>query len=327
MTAAKRACVTEANFSRAETMEFWRTLNPHLTITDAPFSYPTEEYPLSSDEMAAHILQYKKEGYLQTPVVIPEIQVARMASCIETLVQNGFLPVFAFVYDEFWRLYRSLSSVLQPIFGEDYKLTLNIWAWYIPPNDISAGFKPHRDFVGMDTLNDNGLPKMGTVWIPLTDVDTLNSCMYILPTNMDPCVPYNLNEHNVSYGDLQNIRALPAKAGSVLSWSTRALHWGSRSSEFSKQPRISIASYIETKDETRFDSLPLDASLYLPLNYRLAIIGQVINHYNEEPLSYDRFPKTLLQFLEKYSTFLPEIKNLKNVIATEHSPGQAASLF
>lgn len=295
-------------FTNASKVAFWGELNAGFSITDKPFSKPAEQYHIAENEISEHLRQFKKEGYFQARPLIPEADAKRMADCIKAIVDKGFPPVFAFVYDEFWLLYKNLSQVLAPIFGEDYKLAVNVWAWYVPPNDAAAGFKPHRDYVGIDTVRDDGLPKMGTVWIPLTDVSTLNSCMYVLPANLDPCVPHNLKEQNIAYGDLQNIRALPAKAGSVLSWSTHVLHWGSRSSEFCKEPRISIATYLERNDESRFDGFLLNPALHFPLEYRLTLIAQVINHYNEEPLSYDRFPKALLRFCEKYMVLLPEVR-------------------
>ena len=294
-------------YEHAGQADFWRQLNPGLTIGERPFAASLEEYPIGEDELAEHLRQYKKEGYFQTRPLIPEADVKRLADGIKTVVGRGFPPAFAFVYDEFWQLYRKLSQVLTPLFGENYKITANIWAWYVRPHENSAGFKPHRDFTGIDTVRDDGLPMMGTIWIPLSDVSTLSSCMYILPSNLDPCVPHNLSEHNVGYGDLQSVRALPAKAGSVLGWTTRTLHWGSRSSEFCKEPRISIATYMERRDETRFNGFLLNPPLHLPLEHRLALLAQVIRNYNEEPLSYDRFPKPLLQFCEKYVALLPEV--------------------
>jgi hypothetical protein len=51
----------------------------------------------------------------------------------------------------------------------------------------------------------------------------------------------------------------------------------------------------------------LHPSLHLPLEYRFALLAQVIKNYNEEPLSYDRFSKSLLKFCDKYITLLPDL--------------------
>ena len=47
-----------------------------------------------------------------------------------------------------------------------------------------AGWGVHRD-KGPRSLFKNGKPKSLTIWIPLTDANTENSCMYVLPANRD----------------------------------------------------------------------------------------------------------------------------------------------
>jgi len=65
--------------------------------------------------------------------------------------------------------------------------------------------------------------------------------MYIVPAFFDT------NYGNVQKGqkreiiNFQDIRALPAVAGSVLCWNHAVLHWGGRSNERAPHPHISLA--------------------------------------------------------------------------------------
>lgn len=291
----------------ADGPEYWLNINPALSITEKPFQVELTQYSLPEEEIAQHVLQFKKEGYTKTRPVLQGDDIALLRQGIENIVAAGLPPVFVFVYDEFWHVYKKLSGVLTPIFGENYNLTANIWAWYVPPDDVSSGFKPHRDFNNPDYVMPDGLPGVGTVWIPLADVTTLNSCMYVLPTDRDPCYPHDVADYNIGYAEMQGARALPAEAGSVLSWHPLALHWGSHSSVFAREPRISFATYLSRDAGGFVDSYRMSPELDLSLSHRLALIAQVVLHYKAEPFSYGLINSDeLLEFCQAHIDDLPE---------------------
>lgn len=291
----------------AEHPEYWLTINPKLSITAKPFQAELAQYSLPEEELTQHVLQFKKEGYTKTRAVLDANDITLLREGMENIVRSGLPPAFAFVYDEFWQVFKKLSAVLTPIFGKNYNLTTNIWAWYVPPDDVSSGFKPHRDFNNPEFGLPDGLPSISTVWIPLTDVTTLNSCMYVLPTDRDPCYPHDVADYNIGYAEIQGARALPAEAGSILSWHPLALHWGSHSSIFAKEPRISFATYLSRDGAEGVDNFRMSPELDLSLSSRLALIAQVVLYYKAEPASYSLLNSdALLEFSHTHVGSLPE---------------------
>jgi hypothetical protein len=137
------------------------------------------------------------------------------------------IPVqFCFVYDEFWLLFMQLHYVISSVVGDGYKRLPDFWSWRIDNTAGKSGWNLHRDkSVDFNVLfEDTGLPKSLTVWIALSEANSLNSCMYVLPAHLDPS--YH-TKHNINSGNqtgniwaeiLQNVRALPVPAGSVLMW-------------------------------------------------------------------------------------------------------------
>ena len=195
-----------------------------------------------------------------------------MADCVTNLWQQHFPPVFAFIYDEFWQLFAKLSSFLKPILGEDYLQVPDVWCWYVAPSKQARGWEPHRDRRHNSLLPD-GMPNALNIWIPLTDVTPLNGCMYILPADLDP----NYNQDTDTVGiNPQDIRALPAPAGSVLSWNPVVWHWGSRSSNKTNIPRISIACDFQKIDAEPYEELLIDPLKPLSFEQRLGLIAKLI---------------------------------------------------
>jgi len=218
-------------------ISFWKALNPNLSISTTPFSTSSNAFKLEDAEIAQYLQYVIEEGYFDTRVVMDESEITDIANAIKSIVQYGLPPIFIFVYDEIWQTFSRLSNLLTPILGQNYKVLLaGMWAWHIDKD--SAGFKPHRDLFDLATQAD-GRPINLTVWLPFTDATPLNGCMYVLPTHLDAHHPDNLRY--IQIDDVKNIRAVPAKAGSVLAWDASILHWGAKASCRASQPRISVA--------------------------------------------------------------------------------------
>lgn len=306
------------------TPEFWLSLNPEMTISDQPFLRPPLPLRAEPHDADRCVRQMKQEGYFKLDSVLPAAEMERMARVIVKLVNEGFPPAFAYVYDEFWRVFRDLSPLATPIFGQHYRLVTNFWAWHIPPTGEDAGFRPHRDLpgAGAEVMRPDGLPWLATVWIPLRDVSAANACMHLLPMNRDPNVPNNLMQQTVPHEAIQDIRALPAAAGSVLSWNPNVLHWGSRSSAWTNEPRISIAAYLKhVGDPHNLNSVSLAPAQILSLEFRIATIGMVMAHYDKDDISKDRYPPELLNFCEPYTRNYKQMSNsATTVVALSSRP-------
>lgn len=267
--------------------DYWRRLNPECSITDRPFPDSPTPYPISREEIERHLHQVRKEGYFQTSPIVDAVDVEKLLRCITTVVSHGHDASYALVYDEFYHVMAKLTNVLSPLLGPDFQLVPDEYAaYYIPPDNRVTGTRPHRDNLRTATsIEPDGTPTLVNVWIPLTDATTLNSCMYVLPAHLDPHYPSSngggiddgslSDEVNLQTSDLQSIRALPAKAGSVLCWSAHLLHWGARSSEHATHPRVAFATYYQSRRVPPYHEVTMDIPLPLPFEKRLHLIEKI----------------------------------------------------
>lgn len=234
--------------------DFWRALNPELTISDFPLAVPRAR-PAATATVAAQCRdQVLSDGYFITPPLIPADELRRLAAGIERVVAAGFPSALAAVYDEYYNIFSGLDAVGAPLFGDDYiMVTQGLWAFYVPAGDDGRGLwtagAPHRDRMGPDARTlAHDVPSIMTIWMPLEDVTPDQSCIYVVPASCDP--DFYTGERLV-HGDrirLQDIRCLPASAGSVLGWSSHLIHWGSRASAFAERPRMSVTMYFQRRD-------------------------------------------------------------------------------
>src|SRR5262249_50438440 len=155
-------------------------------------------------------------------------------------------PVFMYVYDDFYQLSCYVSELLATILGPGYRVLPSLVAWCIDARrDNPKGWHPHRDR-DYDTIGAHGQPKSLSLWVPLTDATPLNGCMYCVPTSRDPDVRTRPAVNKVARP--QDVRALPAAAGSVLGWHHAFLHWGGRASWRATTPRISFSIEYQRGD-------------------------------------------------------------------------------
>jgi hypothetical protein len=267
-----------ALMTQAGSADFWRGLCPELSISPDPFAPPPAPLPLATDHPSRLVEQIVEEGYFQTAPLVPPDQVRRLAAAVSTVVGAGFHPLFATVYDELWQLLAALGDVLAPVLGPGFRVIPDFWLWHVDADPERSGWAPHRDGQYSNTLRPDGRPTLVTVWIPFTDATPLSSCIYALPLSRDPNYPGNVRAQTVDR--LQDVRALPAAAGSILGWNQYLLHWGSRSSRQAEQPRISWGIYFQSGDVPLFD--PTARELRGPLSFevRLAYIAAALQRYD-----------------------------------------------
>jgi len=299
--------LTDSVLQAAGEPGFWKSLCPELTITEDPLSDAGSAYPFDLHKVEASVRQVIKEGYFQTPSVIPEADIEKLTNCILKVTGEGFPPPFAIVYDEFWKLFGRLSNVLSPVLESDYQILAEIWVYVVEKGAHAQGWLPHRDYeFRKDVLRPDGRPTIATVWFPLTDATTLNSCIYVLPTNLGPNCPGHLKKTTIDSSLLPSVRALPAKAGSIIGWNQHLIHWGARSSEWAAEPRISLAMYFQSRDVAPYvDNLTVDLSSPVPFDYRLGVIGRLIRKYSKTKLAeMPHFSDSLLRFCKKYKNLI-----------------------
>jgi hypothetical protein len=252
-----------SNFNR---IEFWKEFLPYFHICDTDYLHCDPLYFSNAtlDEVKERM---KHEGYLSIDPVNWGMDIEQLASGVKKLYNNNINPIYVTIYDEYWLLFQKLHSLISSIIG-NYKHRLRIWVWYIDPTKEQHGFSIHREYQLVDTIGE--LPKSISLWIPLTDATTLNSCMFVVPANRDPkYLKQTAKEYTFKYED---IRALPIKAGGILGWNHSILHWGSRSSNRSNQPRISISAEFQSLDSDFVDRFHSSYDANLTFNQRLNII-------------------------------------------------------
>jgi len=285
-----------------ESREFWQELCPHMTIGG-----PAAVTPAQVGDTGLLMSDLKREGYIQVPDAFGERCTAPIRDAVTLLSQRGIPLPFAFVFDELWLAFQGLSRFLSTALGADYRALPDFWVWYVPPNENAAGWGPHRDRV-QPTLDPDNSPHTLTVWLPFTDATPLNGCMYVLPAHHDPRFVerrWDGDGNNVVHNP-QDIRALPATAGSLLAWNQAVLHWGSRGSRLGKAARISAAFEFQRGDRAPFNNPLLDPARIPTFTERLGLIGkQVLQYRHMYPLSdevasvastlYDRYmPRTTI---------------------------------
>jgi hypothetical protein len=268
-------------------IKIWKALNPTYSIQEERALRPKDRYQMSPDQKEKQCTSLKEDGYCLVPALIEEKKVQAMLACIQTLKERGIPLVFCFVYDLFWELILEMDPVLSDFLTPEYLIIPNVWTWYVS-HEQSAYFPPHRDVNDEDFIDEEGMPTLFSLWIPLTDVTTQHSCMYVLPASRDPDYPeealhwrkrwreFGHKPWNVE--DLVNIRALPAPKGSFLAWNAGVLHWGSKPHP-QASPRISIGYYFHSPKAKKKHENLIDLRQPLPLSRRLEVIWSMMHIY------------------------------------------------
>jgi hypothetical protein len=126
-------------------------------------------------------------------------------------------------------------------------------------------------------IDADGSPHSLTMWLALSDATPLNGCVYLVPMHLDPDAGRPGVHHQVR--NAQDIRALPAPAGSMLAWNQNILHWGGRSSRHGGGPRISIACQFQRARDPVLGRPLLTPGRLPPLRLRAFLIARAILGY------------------------------------------------
>jgi hypothetical protein len=285
---------------RAGDIEFWRSICPQLSISDHPLGSHMKPYAVSPCDVQLAGQQVREEGYFQVGPVVPRQETKLVADAVRTVVDHGFPAPFVLVYDQVWQMLSHLENLLSPILGAFYDMTIDVWIYYVrsvtegrAESKEDSGWSPHRDGkTVISTLRSDGRPQLLNIWIPFTDTTVKHSCIYVLPSHLDPNYPDNLQECSVPRKSLQDIRALPVEAGAVLGWNEYTLHWGSRSTRWADGPRISLTARFQSKDLEGSNLVTLDPNSSFNFQARLATIGALFNTYGKRM----KCPEALVNF-------------------------------
>jgi hypothetical protein len=280
---------------RATSIGSWEALSPSLSIERGSPPPCLEDAPIGEERRADLARRLAREGYFNTGPVLSAGVIGAMRGAMEALKENGWPPVFAYVYDEFWEVLRapSLSALFTAALGPGYRQSPRVWAFHLATEKGSSGWPPHVDG-GHGTHTTDRL----TVWLSISDTTLDNGCIYIVPKHLVPSfIPDDFANNpggispEVWRTMLQGSRALPAPACSVLCWDFQVIHWSSLC-DGAREPRMSLAvELIGATAEPSDSELPLlDPGSLPPFRERLRAIAKGI-------LSYQRFEPAMVRYM------------------------------
>lgn len=288
---------------RAGELEFWRELNPGLSISEHPFqvaNLPPQPSSALLDEYRERMLE---EAYFQTEPCLPADMLAAMRKAIESVKEAGLPAMFAFVYDIFYQGLTHFDGAFRAALGDNYRLVPNFAVYYIEATDQGKGFAPHRDAEYPNTIDAKGMPTVMTVWITITEANPLNSCLYIVPKHRDPQYADSISDLSVTADAFawEDVRALPTPPGVMSCWSQYLFHWGSRASRRAREPRITYAVYLQSGEVEPVEQQTVAVPGVLGFRERLSMICRSLRHNNYSTFaSWDR-AEELREFLERHT--------------------------
>ena len=300
------------NLEKLRDASFWKALCPFMSCdevqVDVQGCIASRLGTEASDQM-------KERGYFQIRPTQFELETRRkdlidlLAQAVMKLMQNGWPPIFALMFNEAWELTRIVDAFIGGAsMGGESKHVGDFYVFAVlnkadlvklGTNAFDSCYKPgppHRDrpTAGPSSFTASLMPHYTSAWVALTDANTSNSCLY--------CVPKADDTGYFSPGDATdpNLRidacvAQPLRAGGMLAFSHRLLHWGSALQQWAieeenppKLPRIAFTTAFahSSFEEPYFchRRFPLDGTT--PLDLRLGLVaGQQIQYSHLSPLS------------------------------------------
>jgi hypothetical protein len=214
--------------------DYWRGLNPGLSIDGPQDAGAFEGAPLADDDAARLLAGIRSDGWYHMPPTLDSSAIERLRLALEPLHERGLPLSFSFVYDEFWLVARapSLQRLVSSALGTGYRQISNVWCHYVHPTKRASGWQPHVDGF-------HNAEQRLTAWIPLTEATLDNGCMYAIPKGIVP--PGGALADADVHKLLQSTRAMPAKPGEVIGWTFEVVHWGGSVSEAATHPRIALS--------------------------------------------------------------------------------------
>lgn len=277
--------VLTQEFVSLKSKSFWQNFAPEMHIETLVAESFIE---IPTDTLSVAKAKLNTEGYFQLQQEISKLETEPLAKLVRKLVSFNILPVFCYLYDEFWLIQAKAKTLINNILGENYRIRPCLWAWHLNPVLEEAGWKPHRDG-SIESLNPDLSPRVLSLWVPLTDATPLNGCMYIVPMDRENQAPHQAQGLDFN---LPDVRALPGKAGDMFIWNHWVIHWGAQACKRAPEARISLGFELETQGSNILNAPLLDPLTLPSYEDRLKIIAYQIHQYTH---MYD-FSREMLDF-------------------------------
>ena len=252
----------------------WLSFAPQLSI-GAHQAVDEIDFPQSAlRDIADH---FWAQGYLRIAEVLGDTELVPVREAMKALHSRNIPPVYIYLYDQPWQLFARLGGLVRHFLGEQYAVLPNLWAWHLS-REGERGWPPHRDCDARTVfgVGDAAVLMSLSLWLPLTDTDEKNGCMYVLPRAKEDGYRNAPALEDINASDAV---ALPTKAGSVLGWPQDLYHWGGTFSTNARNPRLSLS--LEFQNGV-FDPLAeplLDLTDLPPYRERQALIETQFGKY------------------------------------------------
>lgn len=303
MAAAVRTLMKKAELSDEEVAQrlallqdrdYWRRLAPSAAIEGdaygATFGNGTSPDPVRvpADARQRETKRIAQDGYFRMEGVVEMKRVARMRRTIEAVRAAKWPAVFAFLFDDFWSIAQSQSLLdfVDATLGPGCLRNTVVWAHWVEGEAGQSGWSPHTDDAALGGA-------LLSVWIALSDATLDNGCMSLVRAGAVPRDTADAIDRHMDLNDgavrrlLQNVVALPVKAGSIIGWRGDVLHWGGTNTGDSS-PRISFALEFRRRDAkaTKFEAPLIDPREGPPpFDLRLYAISKALREYPKfEPM-------------------------------------------
>ncbi|WP_417805736.1 phytanoyl-CoA dioxygenase family protein [Thalassospira lucentensis] len=221
--------------------DVWQNINPQLSISNSLDGIGSDAADVASSggfDPSSLSDRFWDEGYFLIEDILPIDELAMLRRGIENLVANDLPPAMIYLYDEAWQVFMRLRPLLSHFLGDRIALLPHFWAWHVDPGEDGRGWPPHRDYQGESAIGDEMVISL-SLWVPLSTAMPENGCMYVLPRSFERTYGHPVTKPQDV--PLQDVRALPAKPGTVMGWRQDLYHWGGRASKHATEPRMSLS--------------------------------------------------------------------------------------
>ncbi|WP_259373723.1 phytanoyl-CoA dioxygenase family protein [Rubrivivax gelatinosus] len=167
-----------------------------------------------------------------------------------------------------------MRPLAEKMLGQDCRFVTGNYVFVVPNDDRAGGWGLHRDLPFENSLCSDGMPRIMSFWLALTEAGPRNSCLYCLPASRDPNYPNNLAAHSIPH--VEDVECMPAGPGQVIGLNHALLHWGSRSSSRGNGRRISVVFDLQRADVQPYHCAWMDLSGPSGFEQRAAFVAHVV---------------------------------------------------
>lgn len=242
-------------------------------------------------ELHSDLLQH---GYIVGAQSFAKDNCDKINLAMQKLEDAGFPPTFVFMYDVAWESVRAVWRHVEQIIGPCW-LEPSIAAFKLNYSKSSKGERyvgnnfgmPHRDYNHIDSLDEEGNPKVLSIWVPTNDINHENGCMYLVPREHD--VKWETEEYSGAMHTPQfkptSVKIMaPYPAGTMMGWTGNTIHWGSKcEAGGAEDPRKSIALVFRrtnTTPDREATPITFEESGKLSVGQRLKICERALMHFS-----------------------------------------------